>query len=377
MAHDSNSTNWDDDVDRHIHVRRADSLDFDAHEHPAPRLWGTDDHSSSAVALEYENRGWGRPERRNWESEPEDDIVLPSRSAADHITMRRRSVSQPDRQMEALPYPPNSRYAVAGGNDWERELTRLAPGTFQAMFNPDHRTDCTVHLKLPITVDLDDELEEFSRLKRFGDFAAAKGYFRDHLESYHDYPYVFVQYAEMLLDMEDFASFGALNPSAVFDMSDRTYVTRNFAPPDKRHTPETSEALDLLRRYWQLLEAASLIRCRGMIHQALKIVNATLKGLEFNSGSGSTEVSCLPAGSSDNVDPSPAVGREAETRETAVERGQVNLHQTGLGRHIRRSVGGGSHLGCPGPLLRVSMRLGCRKCNAGFFWHHLHNAARQ
>ncbi|KAF4449992.1 hypothetical protein FALBO_16552 [Fusarium albosuccineum] len=74
---------------------------------------------------------------------------------------------------------------------------------FDAVYNPTHAKDVTVHLEFDVVSDLDDEVEEFNRLVRQGDFAHAKSFFDDRLVAHSAHPWIFVQYAEMLLEMDE------------------------------------------------------------------------------------------------------------------------------------------------------------------------------
>lgn len=80
--------------------------------------------------------------------------------------------------------------------------------------------DHTVHLELDLMNDIDEELEEFSRLVRTGSFAIARSFFDLHLKAHISDPYVFVQYAEMLLEQGDFKSLLAMDGSSLFDGRD-------------------------------------------------------------------------------------------------------------------------------------------------------------
>lgn len=92
--------------------------------------------------------------------------------------------------------------------------TSLTP--IHAVFNGNNPHNVTVHLSLPVVDDIETELEEFSILRRLGDFKAARSYFKEKLGDYRKVPYVFVQYAQMLLDAEDFKALSKLRPEAVF-----------------------------------------------------------------------------------------------------------------------------------------------------------------
>ncbi|PHH74136.1 hypothetical protein CDD80_3295 [Ophiocordyceps camponoti-rufipedis] len=101
-------------------------------------------------------------------------------------------------------------------------------GGIWTSFHSHHGQDVTAHLDLPICDDFDAELEEFSRLVRFGDFRAAKEYFEEQLADYRTHPYVFIQYAEMLLEMGDYRSFGLLRPEPVLGFRIRVRIYRGL-----------------------------------------------------------------------------------------------------------------------------------------------------
>lgn len=67
----------------------------------------------------------------------------------------------------------------------------------------------TVELELDIFPDVEDELEEFSRLRRLGRFTEANDFFQSKLTAQLENPYVKVQYAEMLLAQGDYTNFAA------------------------------------------------------------------------------------------------------------------------------------------------------------------------
>lgn len=94
------------------------------------------------------------------------------------------------------------------------------PTLFDAVYYSVETRDHTVHLELDLVEDFDEELEEFNRLVRIGSFEVAKAFFNLHLKAHISDPYVFVQYAEMLLEKGDFHSLSALNGSSIFDGHD-------------------------------------------------------------------------------------------------------------------------------------------------------------
>ncbi|KLU81114.1 hypothetical protein MAPG_00209 [Magnaporthiopsis poae ATCC 64411] len=84
----------------------------------------------------------------------------------------------------------------------------------QTMLDPNLPTNISAHLEIPISKDLDDELEAFSRCKRLGDFVAAKELLKE-MDRHLDNPYILVQYADLLLDMGNYHAFTKLtsNPT--------------------------------------------------------------------------------------------------------------------------------------------------------------------
>lgn len=92
---------------------------------------------------------------------------------------------------------------------------RQQPSRFETTYNSSDAKDVTVHLEADVFVNLDDELECFNRLMRLGDLKSAKAFFDSHLGRHITNPSVFVQYAEVLLEMDDYKSILALDASIV------------------------------------------------------------------------------------------------------------------------------------------------------------------
>lgn len=120
-----------------------------------------------------------------------------------------------DERLKKAASIPNRPVGNAGASNSRNESQHI-PGLFQTVFDVNHPQDASVHLELPITDDLEAELEEFCRLQRLGNFSEAEDYFNDKLELYLSNPYVFVQYGQMLLEKGDYSAFERLNPEAVF-----------------------------------------------------------------------------------------------------------------------------------------------------------------
>ncbi|KAI0127470.1 hypothetical protein BJ170DRAFT_373681 [Xylariales sp. AK1849] len=117
-----------------------------------------------------------------------------------------------------------------------REL--LAKRKVDGIWNPSRTTDLTVHLEFGIQDDLEDDMEEFSRLYRLGNFTAARRFFADNLETHLEKPYVLVQYCEMLLQQGDYRAMIELDDEPIFNAEGNM--------PD-------SEQGRLLSMYWECM----------------------------------------------------------------------------------------------------------------------------
>ncbi|KAI1421220.1 hypothetical protein F5Y12DRAFT_39986 [Xylaria sp. FL1777] len=99
--------------------------------------------------------------------------------------------------------------------------------------------DLTLRLTMDLEEDLEDRLDEMSRLSRLGYFSSAKEFFQEHLRHHIDNPYVLVQYADLLLHQGDFKGVTLLKGDAMY-----------------KHEEEqsSSEELRILRVNWELLQ---------------------------------------------------------------------------------------------------------------------------
>ncbi|KAL2010815.1 hypothetical protein VTN00DRAFT_3533 [Thermoascus crustaceus] len=70
----------------------------------------------------------------------------------------------------------------------------------QTVLNPSTAGDTTVHFELDVAEDIEGYIEEFSYLKRLGNFEAAEKYFQSNLQDYIDILPITVEYADMLLE---------------------------------------------------------------------------------------------------------------------------------------------------------------------------------
>ncbi|KAL1853156.1 hypothetical protein Daus18300_011895 [Diaporthe australafricana] len=248
--------------------------------------------------------------------------------------------NQPDRRRSPSPqtiairprYSSSPRYIVArnvepsarpGNRKLDAEAT--SRGHIQEV---DRSKDLTVHLSLPITDDFDERLDIFSQLIRLGDFIKADQYFREQLEDHLSHPYVFVQYAAMLLKRGDYIGFDQLDAEPVFlndnarrltqqswdgerdPASDDDGYTRGYHSDDhaddqwrearrrtarrrnstKRTQADQSDALNLLHRDWKLMKALCTCYREGVLNDAVKEVENAMIEMEFSDEMCSTEM---------------------------------------------------------------------------------------
>lgn len=106
--------------------------------------------------------------------------------------------------------------------------------------------DVTVHMSCPVQDDLEDVLEDCSRLRRLGHFVEAIGLFRDRLGHFLDNRYVVVQYAQCLYEAGQHAEVEKLA---------------------EKKAPPCVEPPDALQMNWDmLLLAAGGRRSSGHLH---------------------------------------------------------------------------------------------------------------
>jgi hypothetical protein len=99
--------------------------------------------------------------------------------------------------------------------------------------------DLTVYLTMDLQEDLEDQLDELTRLSRLGHFSSAKEFFNENLQHYVNNPYVLVQYANLLLHQGDFKSVTLLKDDVIYK--------REAEQPN-------SEELEMLRVNWELMQ---------------------------------------------------------------------------------------------------------------------------
>jgi hypothetical protein len=134
--------------------------------------------------------------------------------------------------------------------------------------------DTTIHFELETTDDLELDMDEFSRQCRLGDLHSAKQFFWANLGQHVDHAYVFVQYAQMLMEMGDYKSVRALK---------MPYTLKESA--NKVHTK------DLLWTNWKLVQLFSALHTEGVSAQkALLFAREATSMVMDNPEFGSMEV---------------------------------------------------------------------------------------
>lgn len=213
---------------------------------------------------------------------------------------------------------------------------------FQTIYDARVARDVTIHFNLPISRDFENETENFSRLWRLGNFSDARDYFEQELKSHLDHPVIFVQYAEVLLEMGDYKAFELLKPPKIvkdwqvlkdkLDLDTRLHSAKRkswkepylswsefddpggptmhggranprrrvSSPPSKqpksgklrKESPSYDES-SYLHMIWNLLNTAFDARRSNIVNKALDEATFVLDSLVISSEFSSTEV-CLP-----------------------------------------------------------------------------------
>jgi hypothetical protein len=186
----------------------------------------------------------------------------------------------------------------------------------QAVLGPSSNRDTTIHFQLDIEEDLESRLEEFSRLKRLGNYKGAEKYFEDNLQKFIDIPPVSVELADMLLTQGAHKHLKELrhknklkpppNPDDVSTQVSKFKSRRNNAskPVDDSDSDSDSSS-DIMSYYdeevdeakqtngdadrfditFHLIENASYMFAQGWLNRALKTALKTKRELAPNSTS--------------------------------------------------------------------------------------------
>ncbi|WAO95778.1 Hypothetical protein NCS54_01341900 [Fusarium falciforme] len=191
---------------------------------------------------------------------------------------RQRSTSMPPVEV----YRDTRAHSVQANGSWDSLSSSSSSDdddeNFDITCNPCRAKDVGVRLEFNVYQDLDDELEEFSRFIRRGEFGTAKIFFREHLLAHITNPWVFVQYAEMLFQMGDYKSLLQLDSEPVF---------RRIRLRD-RH--EDVEAMRRLEINWRLIKAVCLSCTQHELQPVLDEICQPHQIIPVRGDVGSTEI---------------------------------------------------------------------------------------
>lgn len=137
-------------------------------------------------------------------------------------------------------------------------------------------SDLTIHLELTLVDDLGPDMDEFLRLTRLGHFNAAKDFFHKNLEQHAGHPYVFVLYAQMLLNSADYAAITAL---------------KNRVPSGLK-----GDRVSILQDCWRLIKLVTRFHDTGVLDddaQAKSIIDTAIFAIRQADQYGSTEIRVL------------------------------------------------------------------------------------
>lgn len=155
----------------------------------------------------------------------------------------------------------------------------LVPVDIDAVYNSADTRNLTAHLDLELSQDIEDELEEFSRLSRIGNFASAESFFDLHLRSHLSNPSLFVQYADMLLKKGDFKALMSVDDSSIF-------VTRDEGGPH-----DYGFEFHQLEMNWKLIRAITLCYSQHKLHTVREVIQGPFRSVRNTLHIGSTEAS--------------------------------------------------------------------------------------
>ncbi|KAI0394420.1 hypothetical protein F5Y17DRAFT_251932 [Xylariaceae sp. FL0594] len=122
--------------------------------------------------------------------------------------------------------------------------------------------DRTVHLAMEIEVDLEEQLEEMSRLCKLGHFSSARKFFDGNLRHHMDKdPYVVIQYADLLLHQGSFKEVILLRSAA------------NTALYELEESLQDSNELRALRISWELMQVMASSHTHGALGDVSSILS--------------------------------------------------------------------------------------------------------
>ena len=138
------------------------------------------------------------------------------------------------------------------------------------LWTPSMTKDTTIHYDMDIVEDVGLRLEEFSRLKRLGQFAAAERYFQESLSDSIDLSPVAVEYADMLVEQGAYERLHRVlsrQLGLVGSKSGSTHLPSSLSSDDSPYR-------FLYKANLQLIQAFSAIQSQGLMQEAYEEVRS-------------------------------------------------------------------------------------------------------
>ncbi|KAK1466577.1 hypothetical protein CCUS01_07398 [Colletotrichum cuscutae] len=121
---------------------------------------------------------------------------------------------------------PQPQPQVSGSLQATRQTKEAMPDNSVCLqINPQNPQDVTILTELDVTDDLEEDLEEYSRLVRMGRFRAAGRHFDNRLVHFIDNLYVLDQYCSALLAMSDFQALSRIAEEFAMELRPGIYRT--------------------------------------------------------------------------------------------------------------------------------------------------------
>jgi hypothetical protein len=129
----------------------------------------------------------------------------------------------------------------------------------QTIWNASTKQDVTLHFEMDIAQDVESKLEEFSELKRLGQFHAAEQFYQDSLEPFSNFYPIAIEYADMLVEQ------GAHERLQQFMAAKKELLPSTEQDPEDNPLQggEVNERFNL-----QLIAAYSAIHTHGRLKEA-------------------------------------------------------------------------------------------------------------
>jgi hypothetical protein len=158
----------------------------------------------------------------------------------------------------------------------QQEEIQLDDLTVQTILNPDTSKDVTLHFDMDVTDDVGYLLEEFSRLKRLGNFQAAALYFDEHLRDFDDVLPVVIEYADMLVEQGAYQQLKDFLQPHNQVLQRTTKMIRNITE-EERETLLYKANLQLIDAFASMHLTGNMDKPHDMVREVAKTAPAILK----------------------------------------------------------------------------------------------------